>query len=136
MARREEVRRVKGVLSAVRGFDTLERLPGLPDAGMPFAVQKALSPREKTTWPRGTCMARLAPPPPPLLHVSQEDNDGRRRLQFHLWLVWMSLLTVLATAWCVTLGPVPAILALVVAKHVLVALLVMGLGVDAQSSPS
>jgi hypothetical protein len=29
------------------------------------------------------------------------------------------------------MGPIPAILALLVAKHVLVAILVMGLGVDA-----
>jgi hypothetical protein len=35
------------------------------------------------------------------------------------------------TAWCVTLGAVPAILSISIAKHVLVAILVMGLGVDA-----
>jgi hypothetical protein len=31
------------------------------------------------------------------------------------------------TAWFCTLGPIPAIIALVVAKHILVALLIMGL---------
>ena len=40
------------------------------------------------------------------------------------------MLTILVTAWLVTLGPLPAVLALVTAKHVLVAILVMGLGVD------
>jgi hypothetical protein len=42
-----------------------------------------------------------------------------------------TLVTVLLTAWCCTLGAIPAIIALSVAKHVLVAVLVMGLGVDA-----
>ncbi len=40
--------------------------------------------------------------------------------------------TVVATAWLVSLGPLPAILGLLVAKHVLVALLVAG--IDAQDS--
>jgi hypothetical protein len=44
----------------------------------------------------------------------------------------MTVITVLVTAWFVTLGPIPAIIALVVAKHVLVALLVMGLDIDAK----
>jgi hypothetical protein len=43
-----------------------------------------------------------------------------------------TIITVLATAWLCTLGAIPAILALMVAKHILVAILVMGLGVDAQ----
>jgi hypothetical protein len=42
-----------------------------------------------------------------------------------------TVVTVLATTWFCTLGPIPAILALMVAKHILVAILVMGLGVDA-----
>jgi hypothetical protein len=41
-----------------------------------------------------------------------------------------SLVTIFATAWVCTLGVLPAIIALSVAKHVLVAILVMGLGVD------
>ena len=43
----------------------------------------------------------------------------------------MTALTVLITGWFVSMGPIPAVLALLVAKHVLVAILVMGLGVDA-----
>jgi hypothetical protein len=38
--------------------------------------------------------------------------------------------TVLITAWLCTLGAIPAILGLMVAKHVLVAIVMMGLGVD------
>jgi hypothetical protein len=43
-------------------------------------------------------------------------------------------MTVAATAWCMTLGPIPAILACAVAKHVLVAVLVMDY--DAVESPA
>jgi hypothetical protein len=55
------------------------------------------------------------------------DGDGVHRLQFRLWQVFVCVLTVLATAWLVFLGPIPAIIALVVAKHILVAILCMGL---------
>jgi hypothetical protein len=73
-------------------------------------------------------MSRLAPPHlPPRITVG--DDDSLRRLQFRLWQVFMTMLTVLATVWFITLGPVPAIIALAVAKHVLVAILVMGLDI-------
>jgi len=39
-------------------------------------------------------------------------------------------ITIVATVWLCTLGVVPAILSIMVAKHVLVAILMMGLGVD------
>jgi hypothetical protein len=39
---------------------------------------------------------------------------------------------VLITGWLCTFGAIAAILALMTAKHILVAILVMGLGVDAQ----
>jgi hypothetical protein len=75
-------------------------------------------------------MALLAPPPAPP-RVAVGDNDGLKRLRFRLWQILSSTVTVLVTIWLCTLGPIPAILALMVAKHVLVAILVMGLGVDA-----
>jgi hypothetical protein len=77
-------------------------------------------------------MIRLAPPPPPVLDLLVAEDDGRRRLRVRLLLLWATLLTVLATAWVCTLGPIPAVFAIVTAKHVLVAILVMGLGVDAR----
>ena len=75
-------------------------------------------------------MSLLAPPPsPPALAVY--DNDGLRRFRMRLLQVMATTITVLVTGWFCTLGAIPAILALMVAKHVLVAILVMGLGVDA-----
>jgi hypothetical protein len=71
-----------------------------------------------------------APPQSPP-RVALSDDDGTRRVQFRLSQMGLTALTVLITAWCCTLGWAPAIVALVIAKHVLVAILVMGLGVDA-----
>jgi len=78
-------------------------------------------------------MAHLAPPPPPV-RVALADNDGPS-LSARLWMLWMTVLTILVTTWFCTLGPLSAVIALVVAKHVLVAILVMGLGVDAKHGP-
>jgi len=72
----------------------------------------------------------MAPPGPPP-RVAIDDGDDLRRLRFRLWQTSLSVTTILATAWFFTLGPIPGILAVMVAKHVLVAILVMGLGVDA-----
>jgi hypothetical protein len=63
--------------------------------------------------------------------VAVGDNDDLKRLRLRLRQLLATTLTVLATAWVCTLGAIPAILALMVAKHVLVAILVMGMGVDA-----
>jgi hypothetical protein len=75
-------------------------------------------------------MALLAPrPSPPPVAVG--DNDGLKRLRFRLLQILASTITVLVTIWLCTFGAIPAILALMTAKHVLVAILLMGLGVDA-----
>lgn len=80
-------------------------------------------------------MAQLAPPElPPPVHLG---DDGRLpHLRLRLLQVCCTILTVLITTWLITLGPVPAILGLVIAKHVLVAILVMGLGVDSPQTAS
>ena len=74
-------------------------------------------------------MALLAPPPRPPL-VALGDRDGLRRLRLRLWQISALAVTVLLSAWCCTLGAIPAVVALLVAKEVLVAILLMGLGVD------
>jgi hypothetical protein len=71
-------------------------------------------------------MAQIAPPPPPPV-IALRDDDGARRLRFHLWQILTTGITVLVTAWICTLGILPAILALMIAKHVLVAILIVGL---------
>ena len=77
-------------------------------------------------------MAQLAPPERPP-RVALGDDDGRiYRLRLRLWQWWCTLLTLVLTAWLITLGPIPGIIAVVTAKHILVALFVMGIGVDAR----
>ncbi len=77
-------------------------------------------------------MSFLAPPkPPPRISL---DDEGLRRVHFELWQVLMALATVVVTAWFVTFGPWQAILALMIAKHVLVAILVQG--VDYHLTPA
>ena len=75
-------------------------------------------------------MVLMAPPRSPI-RVALADDDRHGRLRLRMRQVGLSVLTVLITTWFVMLGPTPAILALVTAKHVLVAILAMGLGVDA-----
>jgi hypothetical protein len=75
-------------------------------------------------------MAQLAPPQLPPQFVLDSDGGGLNRLDLRLLQLWLTLLTVLITVWLITLGPIPGIIAAVTAKHVLVAILVMGLGVD------
>ena len=76
-------------------------------------------------------MALLAPPPR-TPRLALDDNDDLNRLRMRLTQVLASIVTVLVTAWLCTFGAISAILALMVAKHILVAILVMGLGVDAR----
>ncbi len=74
-------------------------------------------------------MALIAPPPLP--PVALGDGDGVNRLRLRLWQIFLTAVTVLLTGWFCTMGALAAILALMVAKHVLVAILLVGLGVDA-----
>ena len=75
-------------------------------------------------------MGTLAPPPAPP-RIAAGDDDRAKRLRMRLTQMMATMATLLTTAWACTLGPIPAIIALMVAKHVLVAILMMGLGVDA-----
>ena len=76
-------------------------------------------------------MALLAPPPR-TPRIALDDNDDLHRLRMRMTQILATVITILVTGWVCTFGPIPAILALMVAKHILVAILVMGLGVDAQ----
>jgi len=75
----------------------------------------------------------IAPPPPVLVALDDRNPD---RLNVRLKQLSWTTVTVAATAWVCTFGMVPAVLALCVAKHVLVAIVTMGLGVDAPRDSS
>jgi hypothetical protein len=70
--------------------------------------------------------------------VTTGDSDGLKRLRFQMWQLTVTAVTVLITGWFCTLGWIPAIIALLVAKHVLVAVLVIGIDYKTlrQSNPS
>lgn len=79
-------------------------------------------------------MNLLAPPPlPPRVSIS--DDDGPRDFRLRMTRVTATLVTLLLTAWVCSFGAIPAIIALSVAKHVLVAILMMGTGIDAPQPP-
>jgi hypothetical protein len=76
-------------------------------------------------------MAQIDMAPPAITPpVALNDDDRFRRIRLRLCQLWLTFLTVLITVWLITLGPIPGIIAVVTAKHVLVAILVMGLSAD------
>lgn len=76
-------------------------------------------------------MPMLATPPQPP-KVIEPRHASLDRFHFRQWQMFITTITIFITAWICTFGWIPAILALMVAKHVLVAILIMGLGVDAR----
>jgi hypothetical protein len=68
-------------------------------------------------------------PPPNVPGIALDDRPGGKTRR-NVRLIVYSAVTVFLTAWFCTMGPIPAVLAIVVAKHVLVAILLMGLGID------
>src|SRR5689334_8698796 len=76
---------------------------------------------------RSPSMPSMTAPPegPPV--VTLDDGGGLGRVQFRLQLVFLTALTVFITGWFCTLGVFPAIVSLMIAKHILVAILVVGL---------
>ena len=75
-------------------------------------------------------MVHLSSPPRLPVTVALADGDGLQRTHFRIWQWGMSMVTLLITAWFMTLGPIPGIIAIVAAKHILVAILVAGLGIN------
>lgn len=55
-------------------------------------------------------------------------SSAWEQVRFRLGLIQAAWMTALATGWLISLGPLPAVLALLIAKHVLVAILMVGLG--------
>jgi hypothetical protein len=75
---------------------------------------------------------------PPLLppQTDLDDDDSLGRVRLRLWQVGWSSVVILITVWIITLGWIPGIVAILTAKHILVAILVMGLGVNGRSTRS
>lgn len=71
-------------------------------------------------------MNRLAPPFPPV--TADGQGDGPSRYRRPMTQVAATLVTLLVTAYICSFGAIPAIIALSLAKHILVAVLMMGLG--------
>ena len=69
-------------------------------------------------------MSQLLPPPAPP-HLS--GDNPLHRAQFRLWQIVTSTVTVAVTVWFFTFNPIAGILAVIVAKHILVAILASGL---------
>ena len=64
------------------------------------------------------------------------DKERLERVRFQLWQIMISLLTVGLTVWVMLLGiPILSIAAIAVAKHVLVAVLMMGLDLYPTRAP-
>ncbi len=74
-------------------------------------------------------MALLAPPPR-TPRIAVDDNDDLKHLRLRMTQILASIVTVLITGWVCTFGAIPAILAVMTAKHILVAVLMMGLCTD------
>lgn len=77
-------------------------------------------------------MYSVAPPPKTPVIALDEKPGGRMHLRMKQ--LFYTAITVFLTAWFCTMGTIPAILALVVAKHVLVAIIAMGLEFDRSKS--
>ena len=97
---------------------------------LPVPVVRAQITRNITD---GTTPPGIAPRAPAgSYRLSDLDNINlySGNLNFRLKQIAWTAVTVFLTAWFCTMGPVAAVLALVVAKHVLVAILLMGMGLD------
>jgi hypothetical protein len=69
----------------------------------------------------------MSQPDPPPVQFAQGEDHPIRRVEFRLWQIMMSAVTLVATVWCFTLNPIVGIIAAFAAKHVLVAILASGL---------
>lgn len=69
-------------------------------------------------------------PPPDLPNAVTLADGGPDHVRFRLLQLSWTTATIAATTWICTFGPIPSIFAVAVAKHVLVAIFVMGIGLD------
>jgi hypothetical protein len=77
-------------------------------------------------------MANVILPPRP---AALGDDDPLRRVHFRLWQIVITAGTIFLTGWFFTLGAVPGIIAVLFAKHILVAVLAVGLQLPPPKKP-
>ena len=70
-------------------------------------------------------MAQLVPPDRPAARLTM-DEGPLYRIQFRLWQISLSAVTILIAGWFWTMGPAAGLTAAFLAKHVLVAIIVAG----------
>jgi hypothetical protein len=75
-------------------------------------------------------MTNMMAPPDSPPRVALANDGGYQRLRVRTCQVSVSAVTIMGTAWCFTLGWAPGLVATMFAKHILVAVLVWGLGLD------
>jgi hypothetical protein len=81
--------------------------------------------------PWGMCVMAVVVPPRPPAQVAAGDDDRLQRLRFRLFQLLWTMITIFVTVWVMLLGiPILSITALATAKHVLVAIYLMGLHTD------
>jgi hypothetical protein len=76
-------------------------------------------------------MATVVPPPAPTV----SDEGPLQRVHFRLWQIVLAAVTVIVTGWFFTFHVVAGIIALLFAKHILVAILAMGLHLPPPKKP-
>jgi hypothetical protein len=76
-------------------------------------------------------MSRLGPPQPGR-HIDLDDNEPLRRVHFRLWQISISAVVIVVTCWSYTLHFALGLSATFLAKHILVAVLAVGLHLPPQ----
>jgi hypothetical protein len=64
---------------------------------------------------------------PPVVPPTASDESPLRRVHFRLWQIMLTTVTIIVTCWFFTLHVAAGLIAVFFAKHILVAILAMGL---------
>jgi hypothetical protein len=93
-------------------------------------IRRGISLKDVDLSSRINVMAVLVPPPaPPAPPIIAVDDYDRRRFRVRMVKLTATFITILISGWLFTLGMVPGILGLIVAKHILIAIYLMGSGI-------
>jgi hypothetical protein len=66
---------------------------------------------------------------PPVVPPTASDESPLRRVHFRLWQIMLTTVTIIVTCWFFTLHVAAGLIAVIFAKHILVAILAVGLDV-------